>query len=169
MQSAQDQPGSSVRRAAVVSPIFTTSTFVLSGVRVSSGESKLRESTPATVGLLCVVTERTKAIVTRSPGGLLALQPVQPQRGIGTPAGTTEPTGEYASTLSTAQRMYARIASRNSGSAGSPASSIAATKQTRKRSPRSSIGPLPECMSRTELSSPQLDENTGGPPSTSAQ
>src|SRR3954447_16049840 len=41
------QPGSKANRAAVVSPMWTTSTRVLSGVRVSSGESKLSASTPA--------------------------------------------------------------------------------------------------------------------------
>jgi type IV pilus biogenesis protein CpaD/CtpE len=42
------QPGSNANRAAVVAPMRTTSTCVLSGVRVSSGESKSRVSTPAT-------------------------------------------------------------------------------------------------------------------------
>ena len=42
------QPGSNVMRAAVVPPTRITSTRVLSGVRVSSGESKSRVSTPAT-------------------------------------------------------------------------------------------------------------------------
>src|SRR5438034_11671934 len=55
--------------------------------------------------------------------------PSQPQRGIGRPAGTTASTTEYDITLSTAQRMYACSAARKSGSAGSSASSSAATKQ----------------------------------------
>src|SRR3954465_10589969 len=41
-------PGWKVIRAAVVVPMRTTSTCVLSGVRVSSGESKSRDSTPGT-------------------------------------------------------------------------------------------------------------------------
>ena len=41
-------PGSNVMRAAVVTPIRTTSTCVLSGVLVSSGASKSRDSTPGT-------------------------------------------------------------------------------------------------------------------------
>src|SRR3954451_7149579 len=41
------QPGSNANLPAVVSPIRTTSTLVLSGVRDSSGESKLRDWTPA--------------------------------------------------------------------------------------------------------------------------
>src|SRR3954447_25765344 len=40
-------PGSNENRAAVVAPMRTTSTCVLSGVRVSSGDSKSRDSTPA--------------------------------------------------------------------------------------------------------------------------
>src|SRR5204863_3880262 len=47
-QSDQRHPGSNAKRAAVVAPKRTTSTRVLSGVRVSSGESKSRDSTPAT-------------------------------------------------------------------------------------------------------------------------
>jgi hypothetical protein len=41
------QPGSKVKRAAVAEPILTTSTCVFVGVRVSSGESKLPDWTPA--------------------------------------------------------------------------------------------------------------------------
>src|SRR5215207_9796266 len=41
-------PGSNANRPTVVAPMRTTSTCVLSGVRVSSGESKSRVSTPAT-------------------------------------------------------------------------------------------------------------------------
>src|SRR6516225_8573824 len=47
MHPDHDQPGSSVKRAAVVLPMCTTSTRDFSGVRVSSGESKSRFSTPA--------------------------------------------------------------------------------------------------------------------------
>src|SRR5919108_2444334 len=43
-------PGSNANRPTVVPPSRTTSTFVLSGVRVSSGESKSRVSTPAMAG-----------------------------------------------------------------------------------------------------------------------
>jgi hypothetical protein len=46
MHSDQVHPGSNAKRAAVVLPIRTTSTFVFVGVRVSSGESKLRACTP---------------------------------------------------------------------------------------------------------------------------
>src|SRR3954453_24263326 len=46
--SDQRHPGSNVIRAAVVPAIRTTSTCVLSGVLVSSGESKSRDSTPGT-------------------------------------------------------------------------------------------------------------------------
>ena len=51
---------------------------------------------------------------------------------------------------STAHSMYARSASRNSASAGSPASSAAATKQARKRRPRSLMSPFPACMPKHE-------------------
>jgi hypothetical protein len=47
MHSDQRQPGSMDMRDAVVPPIRTMSTFVLSGVRVSSGAEKSRASTPA--------------------------------------------------------------------------------------------------------------------------
>src|SRR5262249_5244557 len=47
-------PGSIVNRAAVVLPMRTTSTCVLSGVLLSSGEPKSRFSTPAIVRLLCI-------------------------------------------------------------------------------------------------------------------
>ena len=47
MHSDHLHPGSNRRRAAVVPPSRTTSTVVLSGVRVSSGEPKSRASTPA--------------------------------------------------------------------------------------------------------------------------
>ena len=43
----QLQPGSIVKRATGEPPRCTMSTFVLSGVRVSSGEPKSRFSTPA--------------------------------------------------------------------------------------------------------------------------
>src|SRR3954454_3155865 len=46
--SDQRHPGSNVIRAAVDPPIRTTSTRVLSGVLVSSGESKSRDCTPGT-------------------------------------------------------------------------------------------------------------------------
>src|SRR5512133_2448726 len=46
--SDQRHPGSNVIRATVVTPMRTTATCVLSGVLVSSGESKSRDSTPAT-------------------------------------------------------------------------------------------------------------------------
>ena len=46
--SDQRHSGSNVIRAAVVTPIRTTATCVLAGVRVSSGESKSRDSTAAT-------------------------------------------------------------------------------------------------------------------------
>src|ERR1700754_385357 len=48
MHSDHRHPGSSVSRAADEPPMRTTSTLDLSGVRVSSGESKSRDSTPAT-------------------------------------------------------------------------------------------------------------------------
>src|SRR6476619_1636607 len=44
MHSDQRQPGSSSRRAALVSPMRTMSTRVRAGVRVSSGDAKLRAS-----------------------------------------------------------------------------------------------------------------------------
>src|SRR5437763_9766663 len=48
------QPGSKVRRAAAVSPTCTTSTRVLSGVLVSSGESKSNVWMPAISASLLV-------------------------------------------------------------------------------------------------------------------
>src|SRR3954451_10216987 len=45
--SDQRHPGSNANRPTVAPPMRTTSTRVLSGVRVSSGESKSRDSTPA--------------------------------------------------------------------------------------------------------------------------
>src|SRR5688500_18448887 len=47
MHSDHRQPGSNTNRPTVVAPIRTMSTFVLSGVRVSSGDSKSRDCTPA--------------------------------------------------------------------------------------------------------------------------
>src|SRR5262249_35863549 len=55
---------------------------------------------------------------TRSGGRVYAWSPSQLQRGVAAPGGT-ESGSSWARTLSTAQRMYARIASRNSGSSGS--------------------------------------------------
>src|SRR3954462_11650880 len=46
--SDQRHPGSNANRPTVAAPIRTTSTCVLSGVLVSSGESKSRDSTPGT-------------------------------------------------------------------------------------------------------------------------
>ena len=61
-------------------------------------------------------------------------------------------------------------AARNSGSAGNPTSSAAATKQSTKRGPSSSIpGPFPACILSIDEWSLSCSENRGGPPSTSAQ
>src|SRR5688572_32387698 len=49
MHSDQRQPGWNVYRPIWPPPRFTSSTFVLSGVRVSSGAEKSRVSTPGIV------------------------------------------------------------------------------------------------------------------------
>src|SRR4051794_17729480 len=50
MHSDHRHPGSKANRPAVVAPRRTTSTRVFAGVRVSSGDSKSRASTPAMAG-----------------------------------------------------------------------------------------------------------------------
>jgi hypothetical protein len=50
----QRHPGWKVRRAAVELPILTTSTLVLGGVLVSSGESNAFEANPGMASLLAV-------------------------------------------------------------------------------------------------------------------
>src|SRR3954463_9811189 len=60
--------------------------------------------------------------------------------------------------------MYARRLARDSGSAGRPASSAAATKQSTNRRPRSSISPLCACRSSRADWSAHSAEYRGGAP-----
>src|SRR3954462_13519234 len=69
MHSDHFQPGSNVKRAAVVpSPISTTFICVLSGVRCSSGESKSLDSTPAMCLSSCLGYEPAPIIDHGHPG-----------------------------------------------------------------------------------------------------
>jgi hypothetical protein len=65
MHSDHFQPGCIDMRDALVPPIRTTSTFVLSGVRVSSGDEKSRTSKPA-IELSLVGLQTSEAILNRN-------------------------------------------------------------------------------------------------------
>src|SRR5688572_7540016 len=62
MHSDQRQPGWAVRRAALTLPRSTTSSCVLSGERVSSGESKLFTVMPAIPASLCHMTDLARVV-----------------------------------------------------------------------------------------------------------
>lgn len=72
MHSDHRHPGSNVNRAAVVAPMRTTSTCVLSGVRVSSGDSKSRVSTPATA-----ISSRRSMVTSRAIGGRVTSEAIK--------------------------------------------------------------------------------------------
>src|ERR1700754_3653405 len=60
--SDQRHPGSNANRPTVAAPMRTTSTCVLSGDLVSSGESKSRDSTPGMACLLSSIAERSSRL-----------------------------------------------------------------------------------------------------------